>query len=147
MPITRHLQGGIFPVTSPGLHQTVSVGSVRGARQAPSKNSLPRTTAVSSVATYAGSSIASAKEKALNKVRFESSDFVGIVSLANPPINLFSEELIEDLRAAVNQAKELPLRALLVRADGRVFSGGADVSIFKGKTAAQARARFTSHLR
>jgi enoyl-CoA hydratase/carnithine racemase len=99
------------------------------------------------VATYAGSSIASAKEKALNKVRFESSDFVGIISLANPPINLFSEELIEDLRTAVNQARQLPLRALLVRADGRVFSGGADVSIFKGRTATEARARFTSHLR
>jgi enoyl-CoA hydratase/carnithine racemase len=83
----------------------------------------------------------------LNKVRFESSDFVGTVSLANPPINLFSEELIEDLRTAVNQARQLPLRALLVRADGRVFSGGADVSIFKGRTATEARERFTSHLR
>jgi enoyl-CoA hydratase/carnithine racemase len=83
----------------------------------------------------------------LNKVSFESSDFVGIVSLANPPINLFSEELIEDLGTAVNQARQLPLRALLVRADGRVFSGGADVGIFKGKTATEARERFTSHLR
>src|SRR6266566_750549 len=83
----------------------------------------------------------------MNKVRFETSGSIGTLSLANPPLNLFSEELIEDLRAAVNQAKQLPLRALLVRADGQNFSGGADVAIFKGKTANEARERFTSHLR
>src|SRR5216684_3371407 len=86
-------------------------------------------------------------ELTMDTVRFETSGALGILTLANPPLNLFSEELIKDLRTAVNQAEQLPLRALLVRADGRVFSGGADVSIFKGKTAAQARARFTSHLR
>jgi enoyl-CoA hydratase/carnithine racemase len=83
----------------------------------------------------------------MNRVRFETSGSIGILSLANPPLNLFSEELIQDLRTAVNQAKQLPLRALLVRADGKIFSGGADVSIFKGKTAIEARERFTSHLR
>jgi enoyl-CoA hydratase/carnithine racemase len=83
----------------------------------------------------------------MNKVRFETSGSIGILSLANPPLNLFSEELINDLRTAVNQARQLPLRALLVRADGKVFSGGADVSIFKGRTSIEARERFTSHLR
>jgi enoyl-CoA hydratase/carnithine racemase len=81
----------------------------------------------------------------MNKVRLETSGSVGILSLANPPLNLFSDELIEDLRTAVNQANQLSLRALLVRAD--VFSGGADVVIFKGKTASDARERVTSHLR
>ena len=83
----------------------------------------------------------------MNKVRLETSGSVGILSLANPPLNLFSEELIEDLRTAVCQVKQLPLRALLVRADGKLFSGGADVVIFKDKTANDARERFTSHLR
>lgn len=83
----------------------------------------------------------------MNQVSLETSDSIGILSLANPPLNLFSEELIEDLRRAVNQLKQLPLRALLVRADGKVFSGGADVAIFKGKTAIDARERFTKHLR
>src|ERR1700687_2545057 len=83
----------------------------------------------------------------MNKVRFETSGSIGILTLANPPLNLFNEELVEDLRTAVNQAKQLPLRALLVRADGKVFSGGADVSIFKGRTAIEARERFTSHLK
>src|SRR5258708_3590519 len=91
--------------------------------------------------------IQSREEKMTNKVRFETSDALGILTLANPPLNLFGEELIEDLRTAVKQAKQLPLRALLVRADGKIFSGGADVAIFKGKTASEARERFTSHLR
>src|ERR1700730_14112283 len=83
----------------------------------------------------------------MNKVRFETSGALGILSLANPPLNLFSGELIEDLRDAVTQIKRGLLRALLVRADGKIFSGGAEVSVFKGVTAVEARARFTSHLR
>jgi enoyl-CoA hydratase/carnithine racemase len=83
----------------------------------------------------------------MGKVRFETSDALGLITLANPPLNLFDQELIEELRAAVGQARQHPLRALLVRADGRNFSGGADVVIFKGKTANDARERFTSHLR
>jgi enoyl-CoA hydratase/carnithine racemase len=76
----------------------------------------------------------------MNKVRFETSGALGILSLANPPLNLFSGELIEDLRDAVTQIKRAPLRALLVRADGKIFSDGAEVSVFKGVTAVEARA-------
>ena len=83
----------------------------------------------------------------VNKVRFETSGASGSITLANPLLNLFDEELIADLQAAVNQAKQLPLRALLVRAEGKHFSGGADATIFKGRTADEARQRFTSHLR
>ena len=81
------------------------------------------------------------------KVRFETSDGLGLLTLANPPLNLFDRELIEDLGTAVGQARQHPLRALLVRADGKNFSGGADVAVFKGKTANEARERFTSKLR
>src|SRR5271156_307948 len=83
----------------------------------------------------------------MGKVRFERSDALGLITLANPPLNLFDQELIDDLRTAVSQAREHPLRALLVRADGKNFSGGADVAVFKNKTAEQAGERFTSHLR
>jgi enoyl-CoA hydratase/carnithine racemase len=83
----------------------------------------------------------------MNKVRFETSDALGLLTLTNPPLNLFSMELIEDLRAAVTEAKNRPLRALLVRAEGKVFSGGADVSVFKGKTSSEARNLFTSQLK
>ena len=83
----------------------------------------------------------------MDKVRFETIGSLGILTLANPPLNLFSADLIQDLRAAVSKAKQTPLRALLLRAEGKVFSGGADVSVFKGVTPGQARERFTSHLR
>jgi enoyl-CoA hydratase/carnithine racemase len=83
----------------------------------------------------------------MSKVRFETSDVLGLITLANPPLNLFDQELIDDLRTAVSQARQHPLRALLVRADGKNFSGGADVAVFNGKTASEARELFTSHLR
>jgi enoyl-CoA hydratase/carnithine racemase len=82
----------------------------------------------------------------MDKVRCEISGPLGILTLANPPLNLFNGEVIEDLRAAVTAVKQAPLRALLVRAEGKIFSGGADVSIFAGRTAGEARERFTSHL-
>src|SRR5882672_1469691 len=83
----------------------------------------------------------------MDKVRCEISGSLGILTLANPPLNLFSGEVIEDLRAAVDHIKQTPLRALLVQAEGNIFSGGADVSMFKGRTSMEARERFTSHLR
>ena len=83
----------------------------------------------------------------MSKIRLETSGALGLLTLANPPLNLFDEELIAELRAAVNQAMQLPLRGLLVRAEGKHFSGGADVATFSGRTADEARQRFTSHLR
>jgi enoyl-CoA hydratase/carnithine racemase len=83
----------------------------------------------------------------MNKVHFSTDGALGFLTLANPPLNLFSDELISDLRIAVDAIKQAPLRALLIRAEGRVFSGGAEVSVFSGVMPAQARERFTSHLR
>jgi enoyl-CoA hydratase/carnithine racemase len=83
----------------------------------------------------------------MSKVRLETSGGLGTLTLVNPPLNLFNAEVIEDLAAAINQARGLPLRAMVVRAEGKVFSGGADVRIFQGKSAEEARQRFTSHLR
>lgn len=81
----------------------------------------------------------------MDKVRFEKSGSLGVLTLANPPLNLLSGELIEDLRAAVDEVKRTPLRALLLRAEGKVFSAGADVGAFKGRTESEARDRFTSN--
>jgi enoyl-CoA hydratase/carnithine racemase len=83
----------------------------------------------------------------MDKVHFETSGPLGILTLANPPLNLLSGELIADLRATITEVKRVPLRALLVRAEGKIFSAGADVSAFKGKTGSQARESFTTHLR
>jgi len=82
----------------------------------------------------------------MNKVHFETSGSLGILTLVNPPLNLLSGELITDLRATITEIQGVPLRALLVRAEGKVFSAGADVSAFKGKTGSEAREHFTTHL-
>jgi len=83
----------------------------------------------------------------MDKVHFETSGPLGILTLANPPLNLLSGELIADLRATITEVKRVPLRALLVRAEGKTFCAGADVSAFKGKTTSEARQSFTTHLR
>jgi len=83
----------------------------------------------------------------MDKVHFETSGSLGILTLANPPLNLLSGELMEDLHTAVTGVKRLPLRALLLRAEGKIFSAGADVSAFKGRTESEARERFTTHQR
>jgi len=81
----------------------------------------------------------------MDKVRFETSGSLGIVTLANPPLNLLTGELFEDLRAAIEEVKGVPLRALLLRAEGKMFSAGADVSAFRGRTQGEARESFTTH--
>src|SRR5438128_11884602 len=79
------------------------------------------------------------------KVHFETSGPLAILALANPPLNLLSGELLDELGAAVRELKRLPIRALMLRAEGKVFSAGADVSAFKGKTESAARDSFTTH--
>jgi enoyl-CoA hydratase/carnithine racemase len=66
---------------------------------------------------------------------------VGIITLNNPPLNLISAGLFEDLRAAVDDATGSGVRALLVRAEGSIFSAGADVTLFSGQTGGDQRAR------
>ena len=63
---------------------------------------------------------------------FNQSGQLGEIVIDSPPLNLFSAELLTDLRAAVDQAAAADIRALLLRAEGEDFSAGADASIFAG---------------
>ncbi len=63
---------------------------------------------------------------------------VGSITIDAQPLNLFDRELTNDLIAAVDAAtKDLP-RALVVRAEGKVFTGGVDVNIFHGLSESEA---------
>ena len=73
-----------------------------------------------------------AERRAGAVVRFEQHEAVGAVVLDSPPLNLFGEQVLDDLEAALRKAREAPIRALVVRAEGRVFTGGVDVHIFDG---------------
>jgi enoyl-CoA hydratase len=77
------------------------------------------------------------------KARFELDGDVGVVVIDSPPLNLFGREMGEALVAAIEEAAASPARALLIRAEGKVFTGGADVHTFDGTTPEQASENFT----
>jgi enoyl-CoA hydratase/carnithine racemase len=66
------------------------------------------------------------------KVRYDRQGDIGLVILDDPPLNLFGAEMINDLVAALEEAEGDMPRALVVRAEGRVFTGGVDVQVFAG---------------
>jgi enoyl-CoA hydratase/carnithine racemase len=75
------------------------------------------------------------------KARFEQDGDVGIITIADPPLNLVGPELIDDLEAALDRAQGAKLRAMLMRAEGPNFSAGAHVAeLFQGRSAAEAHA-------
>jgi enoyl-CoA hydratase/carnithine racemase len=53
-----------------------------------------------------------------------------VVTFDSPPLNLFDAALGAGLAAAVGSLESDPPRAVLFRAEGRVVSGGVDVSLF-----------------
>jgi enoyl-CoA hydratase len=64
---------------------------------------------------------------------------LAILTIAHPPLNLFDHELMEQLATAVDELHASPPRGLLLRAEGKVVSGGVDVgSVFDGLGAQEA---------
>jgi enoyl-CoA hydratase/carnithine racemase len=70
---------------------------------------------------------------------YEANGDVAVLTLSNPPANLFTLEGGEDIRTGVERARDEGARAMVIQADGAVFSGGADVSLFKDRSLDQAR--------
>ncbi len=64
--------------------------------------------------------------------RYETDGDVGEIVLSNPPLNLFDDTLMRELRESVDAAAAARPRALLVRAEGDVFTAGVDVHVFEG---------------
>jgi len=79
-------------------------------------------------------------------VSFSRDGDVGVLTLNNPPLNLWDRELLADWKAAVDAAYQSSIRALVVRAEGPYFSGGADVKIFRGVSTKAAREMFDLYL-
>ncbi|HEY3492248.1 MAG TPA: enoyl-CoA hydratase/isomerase family protein, partial [Solirubrobacterales bacterium] len=65
---------------------------------------------------------------------------LAVITLDSPPLNLFDQRMMDDLRAAVDAVSADPPRALLIRAEGRAVSGGVDVHAFAGLTPEQGSA-------
>jgi enoyl-CoA hydratase/carnithine racemase len=86
------------------------------------------------------------KARRMAKVTLHTDGDVGVLSLTNPPLNLWDKGLLADWKSAVDQAARTAMRALVVRAEGSIFSGGADVSIFRDVSTIQGREMFEIYL-
>jgi enoyl-CoA hydratase len=76
----------------------------------------------------------------MTPVRYDREGDVGEIVLHAPPLNLFDQALMDALDAAVGAAESDAPRALIVRADGDVFTAGVDVHVFQGLDELSARA-------
>lgn len=67
-------------------------------------------------------------------------DGIAILTFSAPPLNLYSLELHEEFDRALDQVEADPPRALIIRAEGKIVSGGVDVQQFYArKTKADTR--------
>jgi enoyl-CoA hydratase/carnithine racemase len=73
------------------------------------------------------------------KAEFRLDEGLGEIVIADPPLNLFGMDLLNDLASATEQAAESDARGILVRAEGDAFSGGANVEIFLDRDEAAAK--------
>jgi enoyl-CoA hydratase/carnithine racemase len=62
---------------------------------------------------------------------------LAVVTLHSPPLNLFDSGLHAGLIAALDELEGAPARAVLFRAEGRVVSGGVDVTVFDAQAGAE----------
>ena len=62
--------------------------------------------------------------------RLERDGDLGILVIDNQPLNLFDADMVSGILSALDEARDC--RALLVRAEGKSFTGGVDVNVFKG---------------
>jgi enoyl-CoA hydratase/carnithine racemase len=64
--------------------------------------------------------------------RIERDGPLATIVIDHPPLNLFGAELTSSIASAIEEVEKTDARALLIRAEGRVFTGGADVHGFEG---------------
>jgi enoyl-CoA hydratase len=70
----------------------------------------------------------------MDPVRVQRSEGLAELVLDSPPLNLFDRTMIDGLVGAVEEISADPPRALLIRAEGKVVSGGVNVELFDGLT-------------
>jgi len=73
----------------------------------------------------------------MQTVSYDIEEQVGVITLKNPPLNLLSQQVTDELLALVGEIENNLPRSLLIRAEGKAFCAGADVSRFKGMTQEQ----------
>ncbi|MEU3624806.1 enoyl-CoA hydratase [Amycolatopsis coloradensis] len=80
-------------------------------------------------------------------IRLDREDDVAVLTIASPPLNLYTAELQRELGEAIGELEATPPRAVLIRAEGKIVSGGVDVSLFDAQSsAAEAKVLFDEML-
>ncbi len=64
-------------------------------------------------------------------IRLERDGPVAVLVLDDPPLNLFGERAVESLSACLDEVEGSDARALVWRAEGELFTAGADVNVFQ----------------
>lgn len=76
-------------------------------------------------------------------VRLDRDGGLAVLTIDSPPLNLYTAELQDELGKAIGELETTPPRAVLIRAEGKIVSGGVDVSLFDAQgSAADAKALF-----
>lgn len=78
----------------------------------------------------------------MKKVNLEMDGNLAVVQLNDPPLNVLSQELLEDLKTCVKSLETKKVRGLLFCAEGDNFSAGADISMFSSLSPVEAQAMF-----
>ncbi|MCX4095978.1 enoyl-CoA hydratase/isomerase family protein [Nocardia sp. alder85J] len=77
------------------------------------------------------------KPTRLERIETPTGAEVAVISVDHPPLNLFDKALLDALAADIAELTAAPPRAVLLRADGKVVSGGVDVHVFEGLSTAE----------
>jgi enoyl-CoA hydratase/carnithine racemase len=75
-------------------------------------------------------------------VEFEKIGDVGVITLSEGPLNLFTEQSFFALEEVIHGVPDSGIRALILRSGGDHFSAGVNVKIFKDVSRDEARALF-----
>lgn len=73
----------------------------------------------------------------LDRSTTEAGAEVAVLTLQNGALNLFDQPMFDAIEAAVADLVASPPRGVLLRAEGKVVSGGVDVHVFEGLSAAE----------
>ena len=66
----------------------------------------------------------------MTAVRVERDGALAVITHSVPPVNLWDQATMDGFPAALDEIEADPPRALLLRAEGKVVSGGVDVKLF-----------------
>ena len=72
-------------------------------------------------------------------VTYRTEGDVAIVTTLNPPAELFTEAMFHGITDAIDRAVTDGIRAMVIKSDAPLFSGGVDVSVFMGRTVESAK--------